>query len=197
MLCQTHIINIRLLWAGIRKPHRIIPETEAIDTAFTLCYCKKGLAVISFYSRHQIVFPIQVNGSGVHHRIHPKTLHEIRVGIRIQIISPVNRRMFPCQNRIDIPVKDSIVKITFLILLFNQLILFCFFSIITGMNHTILHSAALCQRLNLLITSMHILPLWYGHFHGSTIGFSKGFPSSSTAQYHSEPSRLSSRYSLI
>ena len=41
-------------------------------------------------------------------------------------------------------------------------------------------------------------PLWYGHFHGSTMGWRlAGTPLASTDQNHSPPGRLSKIFSVM
>ena len=49
MLCQTHIVYVRLLRAGIRQFHRIIPEMKAVDAAFALRHRKERFPVVPFH----------------------------------------------------------------------------------------------------------------------------------------------------
>ena len=135
MLGQTHIVDIGLLRTGVRQNHRIIPEVEAIDAIVTFCHRKEGFPVISFHTNHQIIFSVELNGSGVHHGVDAQTLLKIRVGFLIEVISPVHRCKLPGQDRILIPVINSIVKITLLIFSGNKLVHLCLFHIILFMKH--------------------------------------------------------------
>ena len=96
MFGQTHVIYICFLRAGIRKLYRIIPEMESIDSCIALCDCKERFTVISLYTDNQIIFSVQFNSTGVHYCIDSETFLEIGVCLRIQVISPFNRRKFSC-----------------------------------------------------------------------------------------------------
>ena len=135
MFCQTHVIYICFLRAGIRKLYRIIPEMESIDSCIALCYCKERFTVISLYADNQIIFSVQFNSTGVHYCIDSETFLEIGVCLRIQVISPFNRRKFSCQYRILITVINSIVKVCFLIFPCDQFFYFRFFNVILFIQH--------------------------------------------------------------
>ena len=132
---QTHIIYVCFLRAGIRKLYRVIPEMKSIDSCITLCYCKERFTIISFYTDNQIIFSIQFNSTGIHHCVDSKAFLEIGVCLRIQVISPLNRRKFSCQYRILIAVINSIVKICLLIFSCDQFLYFRFFNVILFIQH--------------------------------------------------------------
>ena len=180
MLCQTHIIYVCLLRAYIVQKDRIIPELESIDTIVALGYCKEGFSVVSFHSCYQVELAVQLNRTCVKYRIHTKTLHKIRICLRVHVIFPERRNMISCQNRIFITVINTIIEITLDILAVDCIFIFFHYFCVIFIKYG--------AHLILLITSKHILPLWYGHFHGSTIGcVSSGVPSGFTRQYHSRP----------
>ena len=135
MLGQTHIVDIGLLRAGVRQNHRIIPEMETVDTVVALCHSKERFPVISFHTDHQIIFSVKFNGSGVHHGVDAQTLLKIRIGLLVEVISPVYRCKLPGQDRILIPVINSVVKITLVIFSGNKLVHLCLFHIILFMKH--------------------------------------------------------------
>ena len=110
MLCQSHIIHIGFLRAGIRQKNGIIPESEIIDSVITFCHRKEGLSVIAFHSGHQIKLPIQVNGTGIKHTVDAQTLLKKGIGPLVQIILPDNGRMLSGQYWINISVIDTVVK---------------------------------------------------------------------------------------
>ena len=135
MFGQTHVIYVCFFRAGIRKLYRIIPEMESIDSCITLCYCKERFTVISLYADNQIIFSVQLNSTGVHYCIDSETFLEIGVCLRIQVISPFNRRKFSCQYRMLITIINSIIKICFLIFSCDQFFYFRFFNVILFIQH--------------------------------------------------------------
>ena len=83
MFCETHVIYIGLLGTGIGKQDRIIPEAEPVNSIITLCHTEEGLSVVPFYSGHQIIFPVQLDGTRIHHCIDAQSLHKVRIGLGI------------------------------------------------------------------------------------------------------------------
>ena len=58
MLCQSHIIYVRLLRTYIVKKDRIIPETEIVDSVITLRNAEERLPIISLDAGYQIIFSV-------------------------------------------------------------------------------------------------------------------------------------------
>ena len=83
MLRQTHVIDICLFRAGIRQKNRVIPETETVDSVVALRHAEERLSVIPLDARHQIIFSVQLDRSGVHHGVDAETLHKVRIGVRV------------------------------------------------------------------------------------------------------------------
>ena len=120
MLCQPHIVNIRLLRAGVRKQDGIVPETKAVHSVVTFRHAKEGFPIVPLDSGHQIIFPIQINCSRIHHRIDSKPLHKVRICLRIQVILPGQGDMLSGEHRISVPVVHPIVKIRIRLILSAQ-----------------------------------------------------------------------------
>ena len=116
----------------------IVTKTKSdssVDSCIALCYCKERFTVISLYADNQIIFSVQLNSTGIHHCIDSETFLKIGVCLRIQVISPFNRRKFSCQYRILITIINSIIKICFLIFSCDQFFYFRFFNIILFIQH--------------------------------------------------------------
>ena len=146
MLCKTHIIYIGLLRAGIRQHHRIVPEPEAVNSRIALCHREEGLSIVSLHSGNHIVFPVQPDGSRIHHRIDPQPLHKIRIGLFVNVIFPDHRNVLSRQDRILIPVQNSVVEPALPIALLLQGFQLGLQYIILSVYHLILPESGSCAR---------------------------------------------------
>ena len=113
MAGEPHIINIRLFRIHVFQFNGILREAKAVDAVIAFGYTKKGFPVISFDPGSQAVFVIKINSPGVENCVDAQPLFEIGIGLRIQIISPGERNMFPCQYRVFLSFEYPVIKIRF------------------------------------------------------------------------------------
>ncbi len=105
---KAHIINVRCRNNIFRHRHRIIPKTEIIYSVRTLCNGKERFTVSTFHAYHQQILSVPFDGTGIHGCIHADTLHQIRIRLLIQIITPEYRRMGSSQHRMFITGNNTI-----------------------------------------------------------------------------------------
>jgi hypothetical protein len=96
---QPHIINICIRFSCLRQLDRFVPEPELVNTGFTFRYSKKRFPVPSFHPDGQVYLSVQADRSGIEGGIDAHPLHQERIGSRIEIIAPVDRRMPVCHHR--------------------------------------------------------------------------------------------------
>ena len=119
---KAHIINIGSRNHIFGHRNRIIPKTEIVNAIRTLGHRKKRFTVGTFHTYYQQVLAVPFNCSGIQCSVHTDTLHQIRVGFRIQIITPENRSMGSRQYRILITGENTVTVFQRHILAGNQFI---------------------------------------------------------------------------
>ena len=113
MTGEPHVVNIYFLRIQILQLNRIFREPEAVCTISAFGYGKEGFPVAPFDPGDQTVFVVMIDGARVEDRVDAQPLLKIRIGLRVQIISPGERNMISCQDRIFISVKNSVIEICF------------------------------------------------------------------------------------
>ena len=125
MLGQTHVIYVCFVRLGIGQLNGIIPETEIINAAFTFCDCEEGLSVTSLNSCDEADLSVHLDSTGVHYSVYSETLHKVGICFGVQVISPKNRSMLCCKNRIFIAVINTVVIVGFFVFAGKQNFLLC------------------------------------------------------------------------
>ena len=105
---KTHIIYVCFCRINIRQCDRTLPEAKIINAIRTLCYSKKRFPVCTFHTDNQHIFTIPFNGPTIHGCVKTDTLHTVWISIRIKIIAPLQRYMFPRNYRICITTDNAI-----------------------------------------------------------------------------------------
>ena len=113
MTGEPHVIDIYFLRIQILQLNRIFRESETVCTIPAFGNGKKGFPVAPFDPGDQTVFVVMIDGTRVEDRVDAQPLLKIRIGLRVQIISPGERNMITCQDRIFISVKDPVIEICF------------------------------------------------------------------------------------
>ena len=118
MCGEPHVIDIGSRFAVFRHGNRAVPEAEIVHSVRALSHCKEGFAVCSLHTYDENVFSIPFDGTAVHCRVYAETLHQIRIGFRIEVITPEKRGVFSCDYRVFVTFVNSIA--------FYWLILSCY-----------------------------------------------------------------------
>ena len=137
VLREAHIVDIRLVRARVIELNRVIPEMKPVDAVVALRDSEEGFSVISLDPDDQIVLAVQHDRAGVQRRVDAKPLNEVRVCLRVKIISPVERDHVPCHDRVLIAREDAVIEIGLLVLSCEQLVLLRLLNIILWMQHVI------------------------------------------------------------
>ena len=88
MSCESHIIDVGSRNNILRHGNRLIPETEVVNTIRTLCYGKEALAVSTLYTNNEEILTIPLDGTRIEGSIHHDALHEIRITLLIEVVTP-------------------------------------------------------------------------------------------------------------
>ena len=89
MSCESHIIDVGSRNNILRHGDRLIPETEVVNTIRTLCYGKEALAVSTLYTNNEEILTIPLDGTRIERSIHHDALHEIRITLLIEVVTPL------------------------------------------------------------------------------------------------------------
>ena len=111
MLSKSHIVYVCFLRFSVRKLNREVPETEAVNRAVALCYCKKWLSVIALNSCNKVILAVEINSARVQYCVYAQSLHEVWICLRVHVIFPDNRCVCGCQNRVNVSVINSVVAV--------------------------------------------------------------------------------------
>ena len=110
MCCESHIVYISRRLTIFRHCDRTIPETEVIHSVRALCHRKERLAVSTLDTNYKNILSIPFDCSGIEGGMHLETLHEIWICFLVEVISPEQRSVGCCDNRVHIAL---IYAITF------------------------------------------------------------------------------------
>ncbi|MNM71566.1 hypothetical protein D3C81_832350 [compost metagenome] len=135
---QTHIVHIRLDCIDIFPCQRSINKAEVIDSVVAYGQSEDGFTIETFGSDHQVVFTAEVNSARIKCSVNSESFHEMRIGLCIQIKSPMNRNMMTGNYRVLITVIYAVVEILVqFVFASDQLFLFGKNLFIFGMYHFI------------------------------------------------------------
>ena len=110
MLGQTHVIDVGVRIIGLGDDTGRLPETETVDAIVALGDGKERLAIVALYPGDQVELAVELDGAGIEHRIDAQALHQERVGLRVEIITPVQRHMVRGQYRVLVTQEDAIAR---------------------------------------------------------------------------------------
>ena len=117
---QPHVIDIDSRLAVLRHCHRIVPETEIVDSVGALRDGEERLPVCAFHSYREHIFSVPLDGSGIEGGVDAESFLQIRIRGRVQVIFPEHRSMSARENRILVSFINA-VHINRLILFGNQI----------------------------------------------------------------------------
>ena len=120
---QAHIIDIGSRHDILRHSDRLIPETEVVDTVRTLSHSEETLAVGSFHTYHEQILAIPLDGTRVERSIHHDALHQVWITLLIEVVTPLQRSMLCCQNRVLVLLVDAVAPLYRFVLAAQQLLM--------------------------------------------------------------------------
>ena len=126
MLRQTHIIYVYIRIVRFGNRHRFIPETEMVDTVRALSYRKKRFAVVSLYPHDQNIFAVPLDRSRIQRGIDTDTLHHIRISLRIQVVTPMQRDVSGGHDRMNVTVVNAVTELLLFIFKVQQSVVLLF-----------------------------------------------------------------------
>ncbi len=86
----------------------MIPESEIVDTVGAFSNRKKRFTVGTFDSYHKQILAVELDCAGVENGVASDTLHEERIGSRVEIVLPERRNHGCGKHRVLITVVDTI-----------------------------------------------------------------------------------------
>ena len=118
MCGEPHVIDIGSRFAVFRHGNRAVPEAEIVDSVRTLSHGKERFAIGSLHADNEYVFPVPFDCSAVQCGMDSETLHQIWIGLGVEVITPEKRGVFSCDYRVFVTFVNSIA--------FYRLILSCY-----------------------------------------------------------------------
>ena len=123
MSCESHIIDVGSRNNILRHGDRLIPETEVVNTIRTLCHGKETLAVSTLYTNNEEILTIPLDGTRIERSIHHDALHEIRIALLIEVVTPLQWCMFCGEDWVLILFVDTISPLYGFILTAQQFLI--------------------------------------------------------------------------
>ena len=93
MAGQAHIVDVGGGDYIFGQHDGIVPQAEVVHAIGTFGYGEEGFAVGAFHAQHQQVAALPLDGSRVECRIHADALHEVGIGLLVQVVTPEDGRM--------------------------------------------------------------------------------------------------------
>ncbi len=85
---ESHVVDVGAGNLILRHCDGVVAEHEIVDTVRTLRNCEEGFTVVPFHTHHKYIFILPFDCTGVEGGVYADTLHEIGVGLRIEVIFP-------------------------------------------------------------------------------------------------------------
>ena len=105
---EPHVIDVDVRIVGLGQDDGIIPKAETIDAACAFGDGEKALAIDPFDAGDEINPPVEFDRAGIEHAVDAQSLHQMRIRLVIQIVTPKDRRMLGGQHGIPIAMKHAV-----------------------------------------------------------------------------------------
>ena len=105
---ETHVVDVGGRVAIFRHRYRTGPETEVVHSVRALGHSEERFPVGALNPDEQDVFISKLDGSGIEGRMDAEPLHQVRISLLMEIISPLQRSVVSCQDRVLITFIDTI-----------------------------------------------------------------------------------------
>ena len=99
---KAHVVKIRFALVNRGNRQRMVAETESIYPVIAFSQSEKGFAVVPFDPDYQHVFAVELDCSGIERSVDPEPLEQKRVGSRVQVVAPEERRMCGRKDRVGV-----------------------------------------------------------------------------------------------
>ena len=110
---KAHVVKIRFALVNRGNRQRMVAETESIYPVIAFSQSEKGFAVVPFDPDHQHVFAVELDCSGIERSVDPEPLEQKRVGSRVQVVAPEERRMCGRKDRVGVTWAERRAEIRF------------------------------------------------------------------------------------
>lgn len=104
----AHVVDVGGRHVGFRHVDWLWPKTEVVDAVGTFRHGEEALAVGILHTSHKHVFIFKLDGFRIEHGIHHYALHEERIVLLTEIITPLQRRVRSGEYGIFISLVDAI-----------------------------------------------------------------------------------------
>ena len=125
VLRDSHVVDVRGRHYVVGHGDGIVPEAEIVDAVLTFCHGKEGLAVGSFHTNHQEVFPVQLDGTRIEYGIHADTFQKIRVRLLVEVVTPEDRCVSSGQDGMCVSCDDAVSSFHWHVLASDECLMLC------------------------------------------------------------------------
>ena len=105
---QAHIVHIGGGFSPFREGDGTGPEAEVVHTVRAFGHGKERLAVGSFHTHHQDVFPVPFDGARIQGGMYADTLHQVGIALPVKIVPPLERSMLRRQDGVFITLVNAV-----------------------------------------------------------------------------------------
>ena len=108
---ETHVVHVDVGVGRLGHDHRVIPEAEPVDAGRAFGDGEEALAVGAFDAGRQIDLAVQLDGAGIEGAVDAQPLHQVRIGLVVQIVPPEDRRVLGRQHRVLVAVEHAVAAL--------------------------------------------------------------------------------------
>ena len=96
---EAHVVNVGGGFSPFGHGDGTRPEGEVVHAVGTFGHGEEGFAVGPLHTHYQYVLVSPLNGTGVQSGMDTNPLHEERIALLVQVIAPLQRGVFPGEDR--------------------------------------------------------------------------------------------------
>ena len=115
MAGQAHIIDVGRRVVRVGHGDRFVPEAEVVDAVGTFRHGEEALAVGSLDTHHEQVLSVPLHCAGIEGGVHHDALHEVRIGVFVQVVPPLQRRVLGGQYGMGVAFVNAVAAFLYVV----------------------------------------------------------------------------------
>ena len=106
---HPHVVDIRVGLVRLGHHDRLVPEAEAADAVRAFRHRKERLPIPPFDPAQQTDLAVQLDRARIEDAVDSLPLHEAGVGLRVEVVPPVEGGVLAGEHRVAIAGIDAII----------------------------------------------------------------------------------------
>ena len=122
---EAHVVDVGGRDYVVRHGHGIVPKAEVVNPVGALGHCEERLAVGTLHADHQQVLAVHLYRAGVEGGVHADALHQVGVGLLVEVVAPEQGRVGRCDNRVLVACEYAVAFVCRFVLAGEQRLVAC------------------------------------------------------------------------